>query len=152
MPGVDRNAVDLTGRRSRFPLPPQSHASAGLFGVENLSPLPTEGAKDGTAPTAFCEIAHPQSVSLPTHPPKCTQTERTLGRAGWSSTSHVSRTWRLQWSVSQTQRWRDSAGPPPLGRSWRSWGRGGRAGKVSSGLSFPLSEPYGLGHPSECTG
>ena len=76
---MDRNAVDLTGRRSRFPPPPQSHASTGVFGAENLSPLPTEGAKDGTAPTAFCEIARPQSVSLPTHPQSAPRQNAPLG-------------------------------------------------------------------------
>lgn len=97
---------------------------------------------------AFWETAHPQSVSLPAHPQSAPRQRRTLGRASWSSTSRGSQTWRLRdGPVSQTQRWRDSAGPPPRGRSWRSWGRGGRAGRVSSGLSFPLSGAMGWDTP-----
>lgn len=154
VPEVDRGSTGLPDRTHRWlcqslrlpstSLHPKGQSSLGLallLKVRVPFPLLTKGAKEGVGWCLLLCVGHPR-VYAPADPtPKCTQTEGTLWRACWGSSLHGPRAWRQRPPVSRAPQWRDCVGRASPCRSWRSWEKGGRVGRVSSWLSSLCPHP-----------
>lgn len=151
VPEVDRESTGSPDRTHRWlcqslPLPstslhPKGQSSLGLaplLKVRVVFPLLTKRAKDGVGWCLLLCVGHPRAYVSADPTPKCTQTEGTLWRACWGSSLHGPRAWRPRPPASQAPQWRDCVGRASPCRSWRSWEKGGRVGRVSSWLPCPL--------------
>lgn len=131
-----------------MPLPPLVTAQPRHLWGRELLPTPYRRSKGWgrVAPTAFWETPHPRSAPLPTHPPSAPRQNTPFGElVGVPVLLHH------KLGDLDGQRAKLMGGEAVLAQHHAvgpgGTGKGGRAEKVSSGLSFPLSGPLWAGTP-----